>query len=83
MKCELRVYVPGGYSVPEGFTLVPATDDFPQREYRGTIHADYRAINTLALGLNVKERAGYEASDMNSQNVGRVYYAHPLQMVAS
>ena len=81
MKCELRVHVPKGYRVPKGFELVPATDDFPVREYRGDVRADYRAVSTLALSLNTNERAAYEASDMNTQDVGVVYYPHPLQLI--
>lgn len=83
MKCELRVHVPKGYRVPKGFELVLVTDpsdDFPIREYRGDVRADYRAVSTLALRLNANERAVYEASDLNTQDVGLVYYPHPLQL---
>lgn len=83
MKCELRVHVPKRYAVPDGFTLVPATDDFPVREYRTSVHGDYRSVSVLAAKLNVTERAGYEASDMNTQDVGRVFYVHPLQLIAN
>lgn len=81
MKSELRVHVPKGYRVPKGFELVPATDDFPVREYRGNVTADYRAVSTLALRLNANERAAYEASDLNTQDVGLNYYPHPLQLI--
>lgn len=80
MKCELRVFVPKGMTIPAGFEPVPMTDDFPTREYRQNTTADYRAISTLALSLNVKERAAYEARGKNSQDVGLIYYPHPQQM---
>ena len=81
MQCELRAHVPKGCTIPKGFELVPATDDFPVREYRQNITADYRGIATLALRLNANERAAYEASDMNTQDVGVTYYPHPLQLI--
>lgn len=81
MKCELRVHVPKGYKVPVGFQLVPATDDFPVREYRASVQGGYRSVSAVAAKLNVTERAAYEASDMNTQDVGRVFYVHPLQLI--
>lgn len=82
MKCELRVHVPRGYKVPVGFTVVPATDDFPVKEYRASVQGDYRSVSAVAAKLNVTERAAYEASDMNSQDTGRTFYPHPLQLIA-